>query len=120
MTVVEAIRVGRSRPFSLSGRASRSEYWYWILFEIVAFIALVFTVGFAASAIGIYQEFLLLLALTALASALCAGVRRLHDLGKSGWLMFIVLVPLLGALYLLYLFSKLGAQSENQFGAPRP
>ncbi len=120
MTLVEAIKAGRSHPFALSGRASRSEYWYWILFEVVAFVAMVFTVGFAAAAIGIYQEFLLLLMLTAQASALCAGVRRLHDLGKSGWFLLIVLVPFLGALYLLYLFTKHGEQSENQFGAPRP
>ena len=63
---------------------------------------------------------MLLIALIALVSALCIGVRRLHDLGKSGWLFLVVLVPILGAIYLLFLFTRLGERAENRFGAPRP
>ncbi len=44
-------------------------------------------------------------------------VRRLHDVGMSGWMFFVGLVPLIGAIYLIYLFVQEGDMGENAYGA---
>jgi uncharacterized membrane protein YhaH (DUF805 family) len=44
-------------------------------------------------------------------------VRRLHDVGMSGWMFFVALIPVLGAIYLIYLFVQEGDMGENAFGA---
>ncbi|MBT3559904.1 MAG: DUF805 domain-containing protein [Flavobacteriaceae bacterium] len=51
--------------------------------------------------------------------SLAVLVRRLHDVGKSGWFYFIVLIPLVGAIWLLVLFCTDGDQGENKWG-PNP
>ncbi len=43
--------------------------------------------------------------------------RRLHDIGRSGWWLLIVLIPLIGALILLYWAVKRGEDGDNRFGA---
>ena len=48
---------------------------------------------------------------------LAVGVRRLHDVGKSGWFFFIALIPIIGSIWLLVLFCTDGDQGENQFGS---
>ena len=45
------------------------------------------------------------------------GVRRLHDVGKSGWFLFIALIPLIGIIWLLILMVKEGDTGPNQYGA---
>jgi uncharacterized membrane protein YhaH (DUF805 family) len=85
-----------------TGRATRSEYWYFFLFN--------FLIACGLAIIGAFVHFLMVLyflyALGVLLPSLAVGIRRLHDIGKSGWWLFIALVPLLGALYLLYLFCQ--------------
>jgi uncharacterized membrane protein YhaH (DUF805 family) len=44
-------------------------------------------------------------------------VRRLHDIGKSGWFWWVVLVPVVGGFYLIYLFVQEGDMGENMFGS---
>jgi uncharacterized membrane protein YhaH (DUF805 family) len=48
---------------------------------------------------------------------LAVAVRRLHDVGKSGWFYFIALIPLIGAIWLLVLFFTEGHKGENQYGS---
>lgn len=50
---------------------------------------------------------------------LAVMVRRLHDVGKSGWMFFIALVPIIGAIWLLVLFVKDSESGENKYG-PNP
>ncbi|MCL4105070.1 UNVERIFIED_CONTAM: hypothetical protein GTU68_018777 [Idotea baltica] len=48
---------------------------------------------------------------------ICAAIRRLHDHDKSGWWIFITLIPLIGAVLMLYWFATRGTVGPNQFGA---
>ena len=59
---------------------------------------------------------LVLFAVAIFIPALAISVRRLHDVGKSGWLNLIVFVPVAGMLYLIYLFTKKGDAVDNQYG----
>ena len=110
MSFMDATKSGIGKSFTFSGRSSRSEYWWWmlagILFQIICtIIAVLGNVGVAA----IFPILLVLPTATMI-------VRRLHDLEKSGWWLLIVLIPLIGILYLIYLFIQEGDMNENIYG----
>lgn len=110
---------------NFSGRARRSEYWYFTLFNLFAFISTAildslfgttFDMGFGASPYGyitiLYYFFILI-------PSLAVFVRRLHDVGKSGWFILISLIPLIGAIWLLVLSFTDSDTGDNAYG-PNP
>lgn len=101
-----------------SGRARRTEYWMFVLFNIIfAIIAMVLDniLGIAIEGIG-YGPLYGLYALTLLIPGLAVGVRRLHDVGKSGWMFLIVFIPIIGPIWLLVLFCTDSQQGSNKWG----
>ncbi len=109
--------IGQYADFS--GRARRREFWSFALVNLAIAVALMVVAGlFGAVAdflgtlvMGVYY----LYTLAVFVPNLAVGVRRLHDTGKSGWLMLIALIPLAG-LYLLYLFTVEGDAGPNEYG----
>ena len=57
-----------------------------------------------------------LLALATFIPGLAVGIRRLHDVGKSGWFYLIIFIPIIGIIWLLILFFTEGTQGPNQYG----
>lgn len=111
MSFMDATKSGIGKSFTFSGRSSRSEYWWWILasvlFQIIcAIIALLGNIGIVA----VFPVLLIPPTTTVIA-------RRLHDIEKSGWFFSIVLIPIVGILYLIYLFIQEGNMSENIYGS---
>lgn len=105
MTFVDSIKTCFSKYADFKGRASRSEYWWFILFVLVA--------GFVLSMIfpilaGVFY-------LATLVPTLAAAVRRLHDTDRSGWFVLLGFIPLIG-LVLLY-FLVLEGKEPNRFGS---
>lgn len=103
------------------GRARRKEYWMFILFNIIAAIIAVVldnVLGIADERTG-YGPIYGLVALALLLPGLAVSVRRLHDVGKSGWFLLIVLIPLIGAIWLIVLTVKDGVPGSNKWG-PNP
>ena len=108
--------VVRDNYSNFNGRASRKEYWmfylFFMIFAIVAMVAdnilgITFTVGEGYYAVNIgYGWIYLLFVLALFIPALAVTVRRLHDIGKSGWWMLIMLIPLVGAIWIIVLFSQ--------------
>ena len=104
-----------------SGRARRKEYWYFALFNLI--IALV--LGLIDGLVGTYSVVgglgLLggLYYLAVLLPTIGVSVRRLHDTGRSGWWLFIVLIPLIGAIILLIYMVSDSQAGTNQYG-PSP
>ena len=99
-----------------SGRAGRTEYWMFVLFN--------FIFSLAASLIGILTFGILYIVaivygLAVLVPALAVGVRRLHDVGKSGWYYFIILIPIAGPIWFLVLMCTDSQPGDNQYG-PNP
>ncbi len=97
-----------------SGRARRKEYWMFALFNfffsIAAAIADYAFFGSGSSAFsGLY-------ALAVLIPSLAVGVRRLHDVSKSGWFTLLIFVPLVGAIWLLVLACTKGTPGDNEYG----
>ena len=95
-----------------SGRARRSEYWYFILFFFIFSIAL----ALFDLLLGTYVVFYSLFSLAMIIPSIAVGVRRLHDIGKSGWMYMISFIPLIGGIWLLILFCKPGVEGSNEFG----
>ena len=102
-----------------SGRARRKEYWMFTLFNIIfAIVAMILdnVLGIAMAEIG-YGPLYGLYALAMLIPGLAVSVRRLHDVGKSGWMLLIALIPLIGAIWLLVLMLTDSNPGENQYGS---
>lgn len=102
-----------------SGRARRSEYWYFALFYLLICFALAFIDGLigsmnAAAGIGILSG---LFVLAMLIPSLAVTVRRLHDTDRSGWWFFISLVPLIGPIVLLVFSVQDSQAGANRFGS---
>jgi len=76
---------------------------------------LFFIVGFIGGFLG-FPFLVGILCLALLVPSLAVGVRRLHDVGKSGWWLLVNLVPLLGPLYFLYLMVKDSQPDTNEWG----
>ena len=104
-----------------SGRARRKEYWMFVLFNIIFSIAAIILdnlLGTASNELG-YGIIYGLYSLAILIPTLAVAVRRLHDIGKSGWWIFISLVPIVGSIWLLVLLATDSLPGENQYG-PNP
>jgi uncharacterized membrane protein YhaH (DUF805 family) len=107
---------------NFSGRASRSEYWYYVLFIVAVRIAIALFFGVAMIIIGkgaantLSNFFEGIFTLATIVPSIAVGVRRLHDINKSGWLTLIGLIPILGAIVLIVLASMKGTEGPNNFG----
>jgi len=97
------------------GRARRTEYWMFYLVNILVFIALAILIGVlqTPSLMILYVIY----ALATLLPSLAVSVRRMHDLGKSGWWVLIALVPAIGGIWFFVLTVLAGTVGSNQYGA---
>ena len=113
-------------PFSFDGRIRRIEYFLsGIVGGIVTWIAMLLGVGTfifgASSGSAGGSVFGLLIGLAALIASvwfsLAQGVKRLHDLNKSGWLILLMFIPIVNAIFGLYMLFADGTVGPNQYGA---
>lgn len=101
-----------------SGRARRKEYWMFVLFNMIFIIIASILDNILGTTVGVlpYGVFYFLYVLAVFVPGLAVAVRRLHDVGKSGWMMFIVLIPLVGAIWLIVLMVTDSVSGENEYG----
>lgn len=96
-----------------NGRARRSEYWMFVLFNFlvyaVIFLLNQFVSTYAFIGLPVY-------ALATFIPSLAVAVRRLHDQGKGGGWIFISFVPFIGGIWFLVLMFIEGQQGSNSFG----
>ncbi|MBN9000306.1 MAG: DUF805 domain-containing protein [Rhizobiales bacterium] len=122
MNMQESVSSVLSQYATFSGRAMRSEFWWWVLFVILLSIATNLVDGIALSPLLGYSMFggpqILsgLVSLALLIPGIAVSVRRLHDVGRSGWWLLLCLVPLVGALVLLFWYVQPGEPGRNRFG----
>ncbi|MBL0371504.1 DUF805 domain-containing protein [Rhizobium sp. KVB221] len=112
MNFTDAVKTVLTLKYAdFGGRASRSEFWWYVLFVIIASVVL----GIVDNLIGIPLVGLLF-SLATLIPGLAVSIRRLHDKDKSGWWILICLVPLIGGILLIYWYATEGTPGDNQFG----
>ncbi len=96
-----------------SGRSGRPEYWYFVLANIVISIGLSLLstiIGNDSNALGSIYSLVVLL------PGIAVGIRRLHDIGKSGWWLLISLIPFVGFVWIIILMATDGDAEENEYG----
>ena len=105
MTFGESISICFTKYADFTGRASRSEFWWWTLFVILASIA----TGLISDMVSA------LFSLATLLPGLAVGARRLHDTDRSGWLQLLWFIPIIGWIILIVWFVQEGKE-PNRFG----
>lgn len=105
---------------SFNGRARRAEYWYFALANVVIFFPL-----YILGMIGVYMQLIWLVALgfgayilgllAIFIPSLAVGVRRLHDIGKSGWYYLLGCIPLVNIILIVWFFTD-GNRFANNYG----
>ena len=100
--------------FDFSGRARRKEYWMFTLFSLIiswtlAVLDLIFDTYMFTIVSSIYSLLVIIPSVAVL-------IRRLHDIGKSGWHIFLIFLPLIGWIWLLVLLCMEGETKPNKWG----
>ncbi|WP_020469021.1 DUF805 domain-containing protein [Zavarzinella formosa] len=101
-----------------SGRARRSEYWFYTLFSTLIGFVLGLIDGFAgltdqSGSIGVFGT---IYSLAVFLPGIGVLIRRLHDTDRSGWFWFIVLIPCIGPILLLVWLATDGDVGDNKYG----
>lgn len=112
-----------TKYFQFHGRARRAEYWYFQLFTFLCLIPIYIIIAIAISFFNegedmlfiIFPILFLLAVLFIMIPSLAVTVRRFHDVGQSGWIYLIGIIPF-GSFYILYLCLKEGDKETNRFG----
>lgn len=117
MVMVEAFkRVVAERYAQFDGRAGRAEYWWFFLANLLIGVVL----QILAAAVDVFFILSFVYSLALLIPGLAVAVRRLHDTGKSGWMVLIALVPLVGIIILIVFLATEGDAGANEYGEPDP
>lgn len=112
----DAIKTCLAKYADFNGRAMRSEFWYFVLFNFVLQLGLIIVLGIIVGGASSLPDIASGIATLALIiPSLAAGARRLHDIDKSGWWQLIGIVPLIG-LVLIYFWCQRGTEGANRFG----
>ena len=98
-----------------NGRSRRKEYWMFILFNMIISYALNFVDYYinSDSPMGYLSG---LYTLAVFLPSLAVGIRRLHDVNKSGWYYLLILLPIIGWIWLIVLLATDGTKGPNQYG----
>jgi uncharacterized membrane protein YhaH (DUF805 family) len=115
---VEAIKRGLSNYVNFSGRSARWEFWYWVLFVIIVSIASSLIDSFVLGVDAAEGDFSPLQTLTGLAlfiPGIAIGVRRLHDIDRTGW-WYLLALTVIGLILLLIWACIRGTPGPNRFG----
>ena len=101
-----------------SGRARRSEYWFFVLFNVIISVILAVIDGVTGSfnpelGIGLLSG---IYTLAVILPSLAVSFRRLHDTNRSGWWLLLLLVPLIGPIVIIVFMATDTSPEENQYG----
>jgi len=112
MNFGEAIASGFSNYVNFSSRAARSEYWYWVLFNVLAQVV----TGIIDNAVIGMSLTTAIFSLAVLLPGIAVAARRLHDVDRTGWWLLLAFVPVVGLIVLLIWFCTKGTDGSNRFG----
>ena len=105
---------------NFSGRARRSEYWYFVLAHVLVIVMLASLCGFSftiSESLGyVFVALLVVYVLAIIVPTLAVIVRRLHDIGKSGVYFFVRFIPFVGGIWLLIMLCTKGNNGRNMYG----
>jgi len=106
--IQKAVKTCLTKYAEFNGRAARPEFWWFMGAQFVVGLILNMVLPMLGG----------LFSLAMLVPSLAAGSRRLHDIGKSGWLQLLGLIPIIGCILLIYWAAQPGEPGANKYGAP--
>ncbi|NDW53303.1 DUF805 domain-containing protein [Aliiroseovarius sp. PrR006] len=110
-----SVRTCFQKYVTFSGRASRSEFWWFTLFLVIGSFALTL-VDIMLLGSETLSPLSSLFSLATFLPGLAVAVRRLHDRDRSGWWYLLILVPLIGIIVLIVWWASIGTDGPNRFG----
>lgn len=122
--MIEYYKMALNKYADFTGRSRRSEYWFFVLGNVIIYFVIAFIAGLIGGGIGSEEAAIIPLALIGIFAlaiiipSLAVAVRRLHDTGKSGWWYLIAFIPF-GGIVLLVFFCTDSEPGANQWG-PNP
>ena len=110
MSLMDAAKTCFQKSITISGRASRSEYWFFQLTYTLTLITLVVIDVMLGTP-------LMLLVIAFIPALFTVTIRRLHDIGKSGWMLLLMFIPLVNfILMIMWFIADAGQPGPNQYG----
>jgi uncharacterized membrane protein YhaH (DUF805 family) len=108
-----------TRYAQFGGRSDRKEFWYFILTYVIAVIVASVIDGliFRSGSSG-FSPLATIVVLGSIVPNWAVTFRRLHDIGKSGWWIFLGLIPLVGGIILIIWYCRKGDPAPNVYGEP--
>lgn len=108
MNFVDAVKTCLTNYVNFSGRASRSEFWWFYLFIIIVYVicSLISPTLSKISTLAFLLPFL------------AVFMRRLHDTDRTGWWTLTLLIPFLGLIFMIWFGITEGSKTPNQYGPP--
>ena len=117
----QAVKLGFKNYSKFSGRATRAEYWWWVLFTVLTGIVLA-VVDTLTGTRGMFGDSGLLgflFQLATLVPTIALGARRLHDINRTGWWLLLWFVLVIGWIVLIVWAIKRGDECPNKHGPAR-
>jgi len=123
MNMMTAVKTVLAKYATFTGRATRPEYWWWILAMIILFTVLAMIDGALIAPMLGFETFdpeagqpvSFVASLALLLPNLAVSARRLHDTDRSAWWLLLGLVPVIGTLVLLFFYIQRGSDGPNRF-----
>jgi uncharacterized membrane protein YhaH (DUF805 family) len=111
VSMIDALTRAFSKYADFKGRASKSEFWFFYLWSVIFSLPVLFIPALSIiSIVWILASFI---------PQLAVGVRRLHDIGKSGGYYFFILIPLVGPIILIVFWASDAERNDNMYGPAR-
>lgn len=116
-TFMGALKDGFARFVDFKTRSTRSQYWWFTLWSVI--ISIVTGIVDVSLGMGDTGPVGLLASLVFFLPSLAVAIRRLHDIGRTGWWMLLVFIPILGWIVLLFFYCTKSQETPNKWG-PEP
>lgn len=114
MALIESWKlVVLQRYAKFDGRAGRAEFWWFVLANFLAYLAIIILVQISS----IFLLLWFVYGIGVIIPSIAVAIRRLHDTDKSGWFLLIGLIPFVGWIILIVFYAMEGTSGPNNFGA---
>lgn len=114
--IIPAVKTVLNNYVKFEGRSGRPEYWWYIL----AYFIVAVLVGFISGIIGAGTLLSNLLSLALFIPSIAVAVRRMHDIGKSGWWVLIAIIPIIGWIAFIYFAAQPSTGPNDHGEGPQP
>lgn len=116
MKIYEGFKLFWTRAFDFKGRTSRSEFWWGVLANSVIMVALlillIISLTCLSTTVNVFSKIMIalfaLFCVVELLPSISLIIRRMHDIGRSGYYIFVLFIPVIGYIWYIYLVTRPG------------